>query len=202
MEHNRISHQEMAKWLKVLMTIAIVGIVNIFIGIPAFVPTAVTAWVSRILMAVTIAALLKLAPANERYKKAGIQLTIGLILMIARELLNTGSVLVLISSTLSLLARYQEYHGHSELIADKDPQLSGKWPSLFIWSIVVGIVVSFGATAAGVLVAVTGMDIEKAAMMIAAVMMIPEYGIEILYILYLKKMTALFAEDKVCENDV
>jgi len=32
-------------------------------------------------------------------------------------------------------------------------------------------------------------------------MMIPEYIIDIFYILYLKKMIALFAEDKVSEYD-
>ena len=66
---------------------------------------------------------------------------------------------------------------------------------------VVGLILGFASTAAGVLAAVAGVDTETAALVIAAVMMIPEYIIDIFYILYLKKMIALFAEDKVSEYD-
>ena len=194
MNENRI---DFVKWLRVLIYIAIARIINTLVGIPAFIPTALTAWISRILMAGMIFAMFKLAPANDRYKKTGIQLAIVLILTIATELLNTGAVLTLIAGILSIVAEYQEYHGHSELIEEKDHQLSGKWTSLFMWSIGVGLILGFVSTAAGVLAAVAGMDAEKAAVMIAAAIMIPEYIIDIFYILYLKKMIALFAEDKV-----
>ena len=189
------------KWLRVLIYIAIARIVNTLVGIPTFIPTAVTAWISRILMAVMVFAMFKLAPANDRYKKTGIHLAIVLILTIATELLNTGAVLTLIAGILSIVAEYQEYHGHSELIEEKDHQLSRKWTSLFMWSIVVGLVLGFASTAAGVFAAQAGVDTEKAAVMIAAAMMIPEYIIDIFYILYLKKMIALFEEDKVSEYD-
>ena len=199
MNENRI---DFTKWLRVLIYIAIARIVNTVVGIPAFIPTALTAWISRILMAGMVLAMFKLAPANDRYKKTGIQLAIVLILTIATELLNTGAVLTLIAGILSIVAEYQEYHGHSELIEEKDHQLSGKWISLFMWSIVIGLILGFASTAAGVLAAVAGVDTETAALVIAAVMMIPEYIIVIFYILYLKKMIALFEEDKVSEYDV
>ena len=198
MEENRI---DFAKWLRVLMYIAIAGLVNTFIGIPSFVPSVITSWISRILIAVMVFTMLKLAPANDRYKKTGIQLAIVLILTIATELLNTAAVLTLIAGILSIVAEYQEYHGHSELIEEKDHQLSGKWTRLFMWSIVVGLILGFASTAAGVLAAVAGVDTETAAVVIAAAMMIPEYIIDIFYILYLKKMIALFEEDKVSEYD-
>ena len=152
-------------------------------------------------MALMVFAMFKLAPANDRYKKTGIQLAIVLILTIATELLNTGAVLTLIAGILSIVAEYQEYHGHSELIEEKDHQLSGKWTSLFMWSIVVGLVLGFASTAAGVFAALAGVDTEKVAVMIAVALMIPEYIIDIFYILYLKKMIALFEEDKVSEYD-
>lgn len=198
MEENRI---DFVKWLRALIYIAIAQMVNTVVGIPAFIPTAVTAWISRILMAGMVISMFKLAPANDRYKKTGIQLAIVLALTIATELLNTGAVLTLIAGILSIVAEYQEYHGHSELIEEKDHQLSGKWSSLFMWSIVVGLILGFVSTAAGVLAAVAGMGTEKAAVMIAAALMIPEYIIDILYILYLKKMVVLFEEDKVSEYD-
>ena len=152
-------------------------------------------------MAGMVFAMFKLSPANDRYKKTGIQLAVVLVLTIATELFNTGAVLTLIAGILSIVAEYQEYHGHSELIEEKDHQLSRKWTSLFMWSIVVGLVLGFASTAAGVFAALAGVDTEKAAVMIAVALMIPEYIIDIFYILYLKKMIALFEEDKVSEYD-
>ena len=70
-----------------------------------------------------------------------------------------------------------------------------------MWSIVIGLILGFASTAAGVLATVAGVDTETAALVIAAAMMIPEYIIDIFYILYLKKMIALFEEDKVSEYD-
>ena len=198
MNENRIDY---VKWLRVLIYLAIARMVNTLVGIPTFIPTAVTAWISRILMAGMVFTMFKLAPANERYKKTGIQLAIVLVLTIATEFMNTGAVLTLIAGILSIVAEYQEYHGHSELIEEKDHQLSGKWSSLFMWSIVVGLILGFASTAAGVLAAVAGMDTEKAAVIIAAAMTIPEYIIDILYILYLKRMVVLFTEDKVGDYD-
>ena len=198
MNENRIDY---VKWLRVLIYIAIARITNTLVGIPAFIPTALTAWISRILMAGMVFVMFKLAPANDRYKKTGIQLAIVLVLTISTELLNTGAVLTLIAGILSIVAEYQEYHGHSELIEEKDHKLSSKWTSLFMWSIVIGLILGFASTAAGVLAAVAGVDTETAALVIAVAMMIPEYIIDIFYILYLKKMIALFEEDKVSEYD-
>ena len=198
MEEDRI---DFAKWLRVLMYISIAGLVNTFIGIPSWIPLVITSWISRILMAVVVFAMLKLAPANDRYKKAGIQRTIILVLTIATDILLAGAVLALIAGILAIIADYQEYHAHSELIEEKDRQLSGKWTSLFMWSIVVGLILGFASTAAGVLAALAGVDTETAAVVIAVAMMIPEYIIDIFYILYLKKMIALFEEDKVSEYD-
>ena len=189
MEENRI---DIAKWLRVLMYIAIAGLVNTFIGIPSFVPSIITSWISRIIMAVMVFAMLKLAPANDRYKKAGIQRAIVLALAIATDLLHSGAVLTLIAGTLAIIADYQEYHGHSELVEEKDHQLSGKWTSLFMWSIVVGLLLGFTSTAAGMFAAMAGIDTLKATIMIAAILSIPQYVIEIIYILYLKKMVTIF----------
>ena len=189
MEENRI---DIAKWLRVLMYIAIAGLVNTFIGIPSFVPSVITSWISRILMAVMVFAMFKLATANDRYKKAGIQRAIVLTLTIATDLLHSGAILTLIAGTLAIVADYQEYHGHSELIEENDHQLSGKWTSLFMWSIVVGLLLGFTSTAAGMFAAMAGIDTMKATIMIAAILSIPQYVIEIIYILYLKKMVTIF----------
>lgn len=189
MEENRI---DFAKWLRVLMYIAMAGLVNTLVGIPSFIPTVITSWVSRILMAVMVFSMFKLATANDRYKKAGIQRAIVLALTIATDLLHSGAILTLIAGTLAIVADYQEYHGHSELVEEKDHQLSGKWTSLFMWSIVVGLLLGFTSTAAGMFAAMAGIDTMKVTIMIAAILAIPQYVIEIIYILYLKKMVTIF----------
>lgn len=191
MNENRI---DLAKWIQILIYIAIAGLINVLIGIPAFVPAVVTTCVSRILLVAMVFAMFQLAPANERYKKAAIQRAIVLVLSVVTDILHSGAVLTLIAGTLSIVADYQEYHGHSELIEEKDHQLSGKWKSLFMWSIIVGLILGFTSTAAGILVVMADMDTTKATILIAAILAIPQYIIEILYILYLKKMVAIFSE--------
>ena len=193
MNENRI---DLAKWIQILIYIAIAGLINVLIGIPAFVPAVVTTCVCRILLAAIVFAMFQLAPANERYKKAAIQRAIVLVLSVVTDILHSGAVLTLIVGTLSIVADYQEYHGHSELIEEKDHQLSGKWTSLIMWSIVVGLLLGFTSTAAGMFAAMAGIDTMKATIMIAAILAIPQYVIEIIYILYLKKMVAIFAEGK------
>ena len=189
MNENRI---DLTKWIQLLIYIAIAGLINVLIGIPAFVPAIVTTCVSRILLAVMVFTMFKLAPANERYKKAAIQRAIVLALSVVTDILHSGAVLTLIAGTLSIIADYQEYHGHSELVEEKDHQLSGKWTSLFIWSIIVGLILGFTSTAAGILAVMADMDTAKATILIAALLAIPQYVIEIIYILYLKKMVAIF----------
>lgn len=191
MEEDRI---DFAKWLRVLMYISIAGLVNTFIGIPSWIPLVITSWISRILMAIMVFTMFKLAPANSRYKKAGIQRTIILVLTIATDILLAGAVLALIAGILAIIADYQEYHAHSELIEEKDRQLSGKWTSLFMWSILVGLILGFASTAAGIFAAMADIDTMKATILIAAILAIPQYVIEIIYILYLKRMVAIFAE--------
>ena len=189
MNENRI---DLAKRIQLLIYIAIAGLINVLIGIPAFVPAIVTTCVSRVLLAVMVFTMFKLALANERYKKAAIQRAIVLALSVVTDILHSGAVLTLIAGTLSIIADYQEYHGHSELVEEKDHQLSGKWTSLFIWSIIVGLILGFTSTAAGILAVMADMDTAKATILIAALLAIPQYVIEIIYILYLKKMVAIF----------
>ena len=192
MNENRI---DLTKWIQILIYIAIAGLINVLIGIPSFVPTIVTTCISRMLLAVMVFTMFKLSPANERYKKAAIQRVIVLVLSVASDILHSGAVLTLIAGTLSIVADYQEYHGHSELVEEKDHQLSGKWASLFIWSIIVGLILGFTSTAAGFLAVMADMDTNKATILIGAILAIPQYIIEIIYILYLKKMVSIFSEE-------
>lgn len=196
-----IDNFEIAKWLRVVMYIAIASLVNTLVGGLPFIPDGITAWISRGITVVMIISMIKLAPANDRYKKAGILRAVMLAFAIAIEVFDIPAMLILAVSILSIVADYQEYHGHSELIEDLDHSLSGKWTSLFMWSILAGIIVGFTSTAAVVLVALAEMDTIKATTVVAAILAIPQYIIVVLYILYLKKMVALFQVEREVQKD-
>lgn len=196
-----IDNFEIAKWLRVVMYIAIASLVNTLVGGLPFIPDGITAWISRGITVVMIISMIKLAPANDRYKKAGILRAVMLAFAIAIEVFDIPAMLILAVSILSIVADYQEYHGHSELIEDLDHSLSGKWTSLFMWSILAGIIVGFTSTAAVVLVALAEMDTIKATTVVAAILAIPQYIIVVLYILYLKKMVALFQVERKVQKD-
>ena len=62
----------LAKWLRVLMYIAVVSIVNSLISFLPAMPASVTTWISRGIMIAMVVCMFRLAPVNERYKTAGI----------------------------------------------------------------------------------------------------------------------------------
>lgn len=187
----------LVKWLRVLIYIAVVSIINSVIGIMPFLPASITTWIGRGIMAAMIVCMLQMAPVNERYKKAGILRAVMLGCTLVTAFLHASSILTLVASILSIIAVYQEYNAHAELAADKDAELSRKWHSLFNWSIAAGILVGFGSVAAVLIVAMLEMDAVKTTSFIVGLLGVPQLVIDIVYLLYLNKMTAIFGESEV-----
>ena len=183
----------LTKWLRVLMYIAIVSIVNSVISILPIIPASVTTWISRGIMVAMVVCMFRLAPVNERYQKAGILRAVWLGCMIA-SLVFLPSILVLAASILSIIAVYQEYSAHSEVVADKDAKLSRNWHSLFNWSIVTGLLVGFGSVVTALIASFAGVEITRITAIVTGILGIPQLVIEIVYLLYLKKMSAIFDE--------
>ena len=183
----------LTKWLRALVYIAIVSIVNSAISILPIIPAAVTTWISRGIMVAMIVCMFRLAPVNERYQKAGILRAVWLGCMIA-SLVFLPSILVLAASILSIIAVYQEYSAHSEVVADKDAKLSRNWHSLFNWSIVTGLLVGFGSVVTALIASFAGVEITRITAIVTGILGIPQLVIEIVYLLYLKKMSAIFDE--------
>lgn len=183
----------LTKWLRVLMYIAIVSIVNSVISILPIIPASVTTWISRGIMVAMVVCMFRLAPVNERYQKAGILRAVWLGCMIA-SLVFIPSILVLAASVLSIIAVYQEYSAHSEVVADKDAKLSRNWHSLFNWSIVTGLLVGFGSVVTALIASFAGVEITRITGIVTGILGIPQLVIEIVYLLYLKKMSAIFDE--------
>ena len=183
----------LTKWLRVLMYIAIVSIVNSVISILPIIPASVTTWISRGIMVAMVVCMFRLAPVNERYQKAGILRAVWLGCMIA-SLVFLPSILVLTASILSIIAVYQEYSAHSEVVADKDAKLSRNWHSLFNWSIVTGLLVGFGSMVTALIASFAGVETTRITAIVTGILSVPQLVIEIVYLLYLKKMSAIFDE--------
>ena len=188
---------KLTKWLRVLMYIAIVSLANSIVNYVPFVPASVTTWISRGIMVAMIVCMFQLASSNGRYKTAAILRVIWLGTLLLGTLLHIPSVLVLGTSILSIIAVYQEYHGHSEVLTEKDTVLSAKWKGLFIWSFIAPLLLSIGSSAAMVISSFMNLDVAKVTAITTSIIRIPQYGIDVIYLLYLKKMLSIFENDEV-----
>lgn len=188
---------KLTKWLRVLMYIAIVSLANSIVNYVPFMPASVTTWISRGIMVAMIICMFQIASSNGRYKTAAILRAIWLGTLLLGTLLHIPSVLVLGTSILSIIAVYQEYHGHSEILAEKDIVLSAKWKGLFIWSFIAPLLLSIGSSAAMVISSFMNLDVAKVTAITTGIMRIPQYVIDVIYLLYLKKMLSIFENDEV-----
>lgn len=150
-------------------------------------------------MVAKIVCMFQLAPANERYIKAGMMRVAMLGCTLITAFLFGSMILTLAASILSIIAVYQEYNGHSELVDEKDAKLSGRWHSLFTWSVLAAVLLSFGTTIAAVILVAA--DLEGGASHISGIVIgllsIPQSILEIVYILYIKKMLSIFENSEV-----
>ena len=184
----------LTKWLRVLMYIAIASLVNSIMNLLPLIPASITTWISRGIMVAMIVCMFQLAPANERYKKAGILRAVMLVCTLITAFLHQSSLLTLAASIVSIIAVYQEYYAHSELVAEQDAKLSAKWHSLFIWSILAGVLVGFGSVITVLIVAMLEMNAVRLAAWIIGLLGIPQMILDIVYMMYLKKMIEIIGE--------
>lgn len=190
------------RWLRGLIYVALASLINSgFSYLPA-VPAIVTTWISRVIMAVAAVFMLKLAPANKRYRKAGILRAAMLACNLITAFLFGSVLLTFAASIFSIIAVYQEYHAHSELIADKDVRLSGKWKNLFVWSIAAALLLTFGASIVAVILMTADMLTSTSPISAIAIglLHIPERVVEIVYILYINKMISILDETGLERN--
>lgn len=180
------------KWLRALMYIAIVSFINSF-----FVSTSVATWISRGIMVAMIFCMFQLSPANERYRKAGILRAVMLACTLITAFIHQSGLLTLAASIASIFAVFQEYSGHSELIADKDAKLAAKWHSLFNWSIVVGVLVGLGSVITVMIVALTEVDTGSVTSLIVILLNIPQMVLNVVYVMYINKMIIISENDGV-----
>ncbi len=179
------------KWLRILGYIGLASILNSLISLVPIVPASVTTWVSRGITLAAIISMFQLVPVNNRYQKAGVFRALMLGCSLVAAYLFASSILTLAASVFSIIAVYQEYSAHSELIAGKDRKLSGKWHSLFNWGIVAAVLVSFGTIITVLFVTMLQMDAVRITGIIVGILTVPQLVIDVVYILYLKRMVVL-----------
>ena len=190
-ENETFEFEKIIKWLRVLMYIAITSLVNSLANYIPFVPADVTTWISRAIMVAMILCMFQLAPVNRRYKTAAILRAIWLGTLLVGTMLHIPATLVLGTSILSVIAVYHEYHGHSEVIEELDTDLSRKWNSLFIWSFMAPLLLSLGSSLAMVTATFMNLDVAKITAITTGIMRVPQYIIDVVYLLYLKKMIGI-----------
>ena len=189
----------LTKWLRVLMYIAIASLANSVVSLLPFIPASITTWISRGIMVAMIVCMFQLAPVNERYKKAGIMRAVMLGCTLITAFVYQSSILTFAASIISIIAVYQEYNAHSELVAEQDAKLSGKWHSLFNWSILAAVLLSFGASIVAVIFVLAGLQdgASHISRIVIGLLNIPQVIIDIIYIMYIKKMIFIFETSEV-----
>lgn len=194
MKYSEDSALDLVKWLRVLMYIAATGIVISLVNFLPFVPSLITTWLSRGVTAAIALSLLRLAPANGRYRTAGILRGVVFGCTMLSAVVSAASVLSFPASILSLIAVYQEYSAHSELVAARDPKLSGKWNSLFNWGIIAAVFLSVGSMVMTMILVAANPEGGTALIstIVLAILGLPGCVLDLVYIRYIQKMIRIF----------
>jgi len=188
----KIDREYITTWLRYLLYAQIASVaisaISTLLGFGT-----VFGWIVRILSAGVVFILLRMIPVNEGYRTAaifhGIVLAGGIFSVLSQQ--NTISLVI---SVCSIIARYQEYHAHSELCEGKDPALAQKWRSLFIWQMVIGLVIGFITTAGTVIGVVSGAAADSIVNVILVTDVLVSTVLEVVYLLYLKRTISLYSE--------
>ena len=180
------------KWLRILLYLQLAAVI---LAIPNLIPN-IGSWVTWIgygMNALLVYVLLRVSPACGRYRKSAVLKVIYLgtviLVMLMPSLGLIGSLLTLAGSVCGIIASYQEYHGHAEVVTALDEKLAGKWSGLFIWQLVVGILVGL-ATSAGVIVSMlSGGSISVE--LVAVIVSLPALVLQVVYLVYMKRTVRL-----------
>ena len=187
------------KWLRILLCLSVVSLVNSVVDYFPFIPASLTTWVSRGIMAATVFCLFRLATQNKRYQKAAIFRGATLGCALITSFLFGSYLLSIAASIFSIVAVYQEYTAHSEAAAEKDMALSRKWHNLFYWEFIAAILLSMGASVATVILMSYELQVDasRISSIVILLLNIPRFFIQLIHLLYLNKMIPLFLTDEL-----
>lgn len=199
-EHQKAIWQRatvLTKWLWILFWLFIPdfisGIItneNVVVWLPWLeIPGIILGVVSLVIYGV---ALLKIAPVNHRFQRAGIcclatvTLNVVLYFIDAANMQNVGVLLALISLGIPFYGEYSEYMGYAEILSDVDQGLSQKWSNL--WKL-------FLASLIGAPITIVITALHSILWLLALiVILVAVIAAGILKLVYLYRTAALFRE--------
>ena len=189
-------HRELLqKWLRMLFYIQIASMVLVVINALTYLDS-ITVWVNRAITVATVWCLFQLNAVNPRYRtsaitKAGVLICGLLTLPTNTSGLGLSSSLMLVGSICSWVTAYQEYHAHSEVVAEADEKLAKKWNGLFALEIAVAIGTSIISIIGTTIMVVTGVLTDTITTVLIGASTVLGLSLEGLYLLYMKRTLKL-----------
>lgn len=178
------------KWLRMLFYLHLASLAAMVISwLP--VPDGGITWVRRAIDLGAVISLFALAGANPRYRKAAIFAAVSLGCLLVTRLLSSSTILPLAGSVFSILALYQEYSGHSELVEQADPKLSRNWHSLFNWNVIGSVLLAFATMFAAVLFVAAEVETDTVVAIIAVMVGAFDLVIGIIYLRFIDRTAKL-----------
>lgn len=177
------------KWLRVLSWVAVASLVNSILNwIPA-VPGNITTWISRGIMAAAAFCMFQLAPDGVSYQRAGFSRLVMLGCALVTSFLFGSYALTGLAFVASLIAVYQEYYAHSQLVSEADGVLSRNWYGLFWWQIAASILLTVGSSVAAVLIMASDRQVDASRLsgLVISILELPRFVLSVIYLSYLKK---------------
>ena len=169
------------KWLQYLLYVGIAALVNSLLGI--FGLDGLSRWIGYAISGATVYLLFMLAGSNSRYKTAAIFYAVAL----GTNLISSVA-LSLVGSICGIVAQYQQYHAHGELIEERDPKLADSWNTLFGMEIAVTFIgILLTGLFVGILAAATNLEEAVIVPIVTILVAVLGVGLSLLYLSYLKR---------------
>lgn len=178
------------KWIQNLFYVQCVALAATLIAKLPFIGSWF-GWVIRIISIVTILVIFKLSFANVRYRKSSILMGISVVLgfLLSKDF----AIFALVGAICSIIGTYQEYTGHSEVVADIDEKLSKNWHTLFNWNFWGGLAVSFAAAIIAVAIGVASSGkVDFAVGVTGAILDGYNIIMKLVYLVLLKRMLTVY----------
>ena len=189
MDEKTMSCADVAKRLRILFYLAVVGLVT---PLMSLVPqlTVAADWVALAVAVANAAVLLSLAAAGMRYRSAGLLAVIAAVCSLL-AMFVAPSVLSGAAGICGLIGMYNEYEGHADQVREQDPKQAKRWSNLFIWQICLGFLM--GILAVTVAFMSVGMNMTERTVLLISLLvpMFISLGLQIAYLICLNRTCRL-----------
>ncbi len=189
MDEKTMSCADVAKRLRILFYLAVVGLVT---PLMSLVPqlTVAADWVALAVAVANAAVLLSLAAAGMRYRSAGLLAVIAAVCSLL-AMFVAPSVLSGAAGICGLIGMYNEYEGHADQVREQDPKQAKRWSNLFVWQICLGLALALLSVT--LVFAGVGMGLSSnAVLLITLLITLPTgWGLQIAYLIYLNRTCRL-----------